>query len=112
MKLIKNTTENEQLAADMQELVDSAARSVHYAISKLNDAYEKMWSLDDADLVEYLNFLGPVVVNEILDSNTRNGTALNTILDEINDPLLSKRVALAPGREIEWDAENSTFVII
>lgn len=115
---MKLSQPNELLFASIDSAITDEAGHIHAAITAHNRTWSLWWALPDPDLVAMLNRLGPERVLAIMEAHHVQALRLNESLDaacaERPDlaETFSTRATSVPQRQIEWDAENGTFVVV
>jgi hypothetical protein len=97
MSLITPKTQLESDLQDKDELVIQCAQAANHLAAVLSNQNVKFWSLPTDRLVAVLNHDVPVTLATFA-ANTSLGSAVNSILDQLNDPRFLNRAPVVPGR--------------
>jgi hypothetical protein len=87
----------------------AGAEAAHHFASVLRSQYEAFWSRDTATVLAELNT--NIAQNvAIFELNTQAGTAVNSLLDALNDPRFSTRAPITMPSN--WAFVDSQFAYI
>lgn len=97
MSLLTQRTQLESDLHDKDESVIRCAEAAHHLASVLSNENARFWSVPTDRLLAILNH-DVAVTLATFAANTAAGTAVNAILDQLDDPRFPGRAPVAPGR--------------
>lgn len=110
MNLITPKTQLESDLHDKDELVIECAQSVNHLAAVMANQNSRFWALPTDRLLSVLNH-DVAVTLATFAANTALGTAVNAILDQLDDPQFANRAPVLSGRS-DIVFENGSFVLV
>lgn len=92
---------------DLQVAADNAAQAIHHAAVVQLSGWQAVWSRDPAVVLAELNADANALT--IMQLSTQSGTALNGLLDAINDPRFPTRAPLSMPLGYAFDGTQFTY---
>ena len=109
MSLLTQKSQLEKDLAEKDESVMRCAEAVHHLAVILNNENDRFWSLPTDRLLAVMNH-DVQNTQYVFASNKQISEAVNSSLDDVNDPRFSIRAPIAPGRnDINFDGAKYTI---
>ena len=93
--------------ANIQDILQRISNRNNANVQDLNESRSALWNLPTQELLDVLNYLGPVKVNEIFTAHEKYGTFFNDIQNDMGG---DSRAIIGRGRyDIVLNSDNSAF---
>jgi hypothetical protein len=97
--------QNLEAINEPMSLIENSARAICH---NLNHAMDMFWNLPDEQLLEIMNFKGPVEMNKIFTAHARNAENMNSLLA---DRGVSPLALIGMRKPVVFNGETGLFEI-